>query len=306
MSGLSNLEIRAKIRQLTRVDLSVAQYATLKSIFRSMMEDILIQVKMTTGGDLFYRARANCNKPSVTDEMMAPPANLITQFQRCNGPGAPMFYSSSKRATAILELSVKPGDIVYLGQWIGRERIPISNLFYQNDADLSEYSVSSKQDIIAPFFETIFTRRIDRTFSTDYKLTAALTEVLTSSFLGKNPFNIGDDGLVGLRYPSIAHMEGGYNTVFYPDFAGERLELLHMMELEIIDIKDYTVKSRILDTAFVFDNGNINWTGSAASSPLPLSGNPPGVLLRYDGKAWRVAVNGSVVSDDELHSLLYQ
>ena len=305
MSELSTAEIRAKIRQLTRVNLKTAGYETIKSVFDSMLPGLLTEIKMTSGGELFYRARIGCEKPNIVRQMMSPPAECVRSYQRCNAPGDPMFYSASKRATALLECGAKAGDTAYLGQWIGRQQIPINNIFYMSN-DVGGHEISPKQDVILTFFETLFTRRIDKAFSDDYKLTAALTTILAGSFLGDNPFNIGADGRAGLRYPSVAHIDGGYNTAFYPEFAEERLEFLHLMEIKIADVSGENFAYEVADTAYVFDDGIIKWTGKPDLIPVPLSSDKHGVLFKFDGEKWRIQVRDTAPSPDDLAFLLFE
>lgn len=292
---LSKFDLRKQIRQLNGLDLSRAEYKTLKQKVRRITEGMSTVIGLTGGGEAFYRVRRNPSaKPTKTDELAAPPAKFVTGYQRCNGPFEPMFYTASRRSTALAETRIEKHDRAYLSQWIGRDQIPFNRLFDPHLTDEWQNRIAETSSEIQTFFETLFTRRIHSTFSDDYKITAAIADHMINGFIENERHKIHADGKVALRYPSVASKNDSYNTVMPPNFAADRLELLHVMEIEIKDVCDGGFSGTVLDNAYKFTNGMIDWTGNAALYPDiigPDMSGEAGTLMHYDGEVWHLALN---------------
>ncbi len=65
----------------------------------------------------FYRGVIYAEKPMNVGYLGYPPARLVNNYQRCNGPGKPMFYCSVDSAAVFAELDAQLGDKVYLSKW---------------------------------------------------------------------------------------------------------------------------------------------------------------------------------------------
>ena len=133
---------------------------------------------------------------------------------------------------------------------------------------------------------------------------------MTSQFKAKESSFILEDGRVAIRYPSVVDLENSYNAAFPPEFALDRLEPLHVMELHIQDRQGDEISASLSDTATDFDNGKINWTGNAESLPAPRDPKG-GVLFRFSEEKWRILTTGHLaVSADIvgpfLNELLYE
>jgi|CXWL01.1.fsa_nt_gi hypothetical protein len=236
---MSIFQLRQKIKQLNRIDLDKADHKYLVSLIWSASTNVRMPLGYK-GIETYFRARiCNSKKIDKVSELGAPPAELITGYQRCNPPGVPMFYAASKRLTALLECNAQEEDIIYLGQWVNNNYAPINRIFSQSDAELQSFS---EIDIIFhSYLETLFTRQIHKTFNNEYKLTAAATEVLTTNYPENIPFQTPDgkttliqtEGTAGLYYPSITNKSDSYNTVFHANFANANFKLIHVTQLKV-------------------------------------------------------------------------
>lgn len=135
------LSIRAKIRELSLLDFDDTPYEVVLEMC-SPLFDGLRAPTLTTGAELLFRSRVNpSSRPVHVSDLGPPPAEAVVGFQRCNGPGTPMFYTASKRRTALLESRAKTGDIVYLSQWWGKEEYMVNALFTASANELGHFGL---------------------------------------------------------------------------------------------------------------------------------------------------------------------
>lgn len=266
---------------------------------------ILTGVQAVVGAshaELYFRARRNPGtKPADVSELGPPPAQIIANFQRCNRPGQPMFYTASRRITALRESRVETGDMVYLSQWMGKEGVAVNKSLYETEELPRGHEWSSRSQAVYAHIEALFTRRIHEDFSEDYKFTSAATFAMMEKF-PSGEHGIKEDGLVGLRYPSVVDIENSYNTVFHPEQL-RAFELVHAAELEIIDVTDKKINAAVRDTAVKFPNGVINWTGETKRMPAL---RPPErhVAFRYQDNSAEILTVDRDMSPEELNILL--
>lgn len=301
-----SLSSRAKIRGLNLLDLDETPYEIVLEMCSELFVGLKTTMRTNGGAELLFRSRVNPSiRPSKVDELGAPPAEAVTGFQRCNAPGNPMFYAASKRRTALLESRAKKGDIVYLSQWIGRESYKTNNLLIASDDEIDAMDDDGKGSIIYSFMDSMFTKRIHSDFSNDYKISAALSERMTTGF----PDIVGgverNDGKIAIRYPSVFDKKKSYNTCFHAETAENKLRPLHVMEAVVVQSHGMHIDIRVMDTAFSFQDGKIEWTGSPHRLPA-MRGEDGSVLLRSDGKEWLAAVLEDVSSEVYLRNLLLE
>ena len=302
-TALSNFEIRQEIKKLNRLDPRRADFNSLLRTYNNIFVGQSIVVGKSSSTETLYRCRIinGGPKPSAFADFLAPPAALVTGYQRCNRPGRPVFYASSKRTTALLECRVKPGDTAYLSQWICREPFPINR--YLEEKDHWGEVLSAQSEILLSHFDTLFTRRVDTSFSDDYKFTAAMSEFLTSGLPAGSEFDIRADKNVALRYPSVVKYDEGYNTSMAGEMAEERLDLLHVMELRVLDVTDDSVQVSVLDNGFGRKNRTIEWTGNA--NRIPTLRDTRGVLfISQGGGEWNVRSRDDDVTPADIDALL--
>lgn len=264
-----------------------------------------VAIGKSRSSETLFRARVinEGAKPTMAAHMGAPPANLVPGFQRCNAPGQSVFYSSSRRMTALLECRVRPGDTVYLSQWMSRQPYPI-NLHF-DAADHLASTRSAQAEALFSHFETLFSRRIAASFSDDYKFTAAIAELLTRGLPSASRLDIREDRSVALRYPSVVKYDDSINTSMSASMANDRLELVHVMELRIKDVFADAVKIDVLDNGFGRKNGLIEWTGVAAN--VPTLRDPGGVLFIHQGSGeWNIRVHHDPYAPAYLDELLME
>jgi RES domain len=300
----STVEIRNLIKWLNKIDLSNTDFdILLKAVGKLMIKGFSVHVDWCVSSESLFRSRVNPKcRPTTLTELMAPPQLSVSGYQRCNPPGLPMFYAASRRMTALLECGVSRGDIVYLSQWRGETKVPVNAAIHP----LREYNLKQTplQLHIQSYIETIFTRRVDKTFSDDYKLTAALSQNLTTGFQPDPFVDVREDRIVGLRYPSIVDIENSYNTVFHDQFSRDRLIPLHVMEMRILNVKGKNISYEVLDNAIDFSNGEICWTHDSNKVPA-LQESIPGLQYRLDSeRAWRILTIDNEPTAEYLAALL--
>jgi len=307
MPKLSRHQLRQEIINLNRIDSKRASYDLLLSTYRRITEGLQIVVGLAGGGELFYRVRITEHKPQKISDFQAPPSQSVLGYQRCNPPGIPMFYAASRRIVALWETRVKKGQVVYLSQWIARDRIPVNRIFDSEENQEVNGQVSTlrgpNDDVLLAYFDTQFTRKIHADFADDYKFTAAAAQFLTTKFRAETERKIHIDGHVALKYPSVFDLEVGHNTAMHAEFAKERLELLHAMELRVLESEGNSIRVEVLDTATNFEDGQIHWTSDPSRIPALLV-EERSVPFRHDGTKWNLQLWDGPVTSEYLEALL--
>jgi hypothetical protein len=299
----NTVEIRQKIKWLNRQDPSKLDFGQLKKIYRQVLSGLVIPVAVAPAHEFYFRARVNPDsRISEMSELMAPPGGLVVGYQRCNGPGDPMLYTASRRKTALLECGVKPGDIVYLSQWIAKTNISTNMMLIPSEMHHDDKLKTPLQELIYSYVDTLFTRRIDKSFSDDYIFTAAITDMLFRNFENEMAAAKGSDHSIALRYPSIVDIENSYNTVFTDIFAKEWLELCHVMELKVLQSSVENFEIEVIDNATDFSLGHVNWIGDPTKTPTVVGKNGPAPFVS-DGKIWHLVTNNQPHSSDSLRAL---
>jgi len=303
MSTLSRLELRQHILRLNRLDPVRADYAHLKRTYASIVDGIRLVVGKTLSTETLFRARVERTQPFThVHELESPPAERVTGYQRCNGPGEPMFYASSKRMTALHEVRSQIGDIVYLSQWMVKEPIPVNRIFEADQLSDLPGGLTDYEESVFSHFDTLFTRRIHDTFSDDYKFTSAITDAITKNFTPHPSEDIREDRTVGIRYPSVVDIGGGYNTALDPAFIGARVNILHVMKLRVDAVAGNEMSCHVLDNAHTFTDGRINWTSDPTA--IPAIRPPNAVGFMFDGQKWNLQLHVGEPSAEDLRRLL--
>lgn len=296
-------KIRDIIRELNRIDLETVEYQKVVEKIIPLVTQIPMFIQMSKSTELFFRSRiCNYKRIECIDELFAPPNELVKGFQRCNPPKKSMFYSSSKRITTLLECNVTVGDIVYLSQWINKEPTPL-NILLCNNIETNLQQISSDQEIITSYLDTIFTRPIHKSFSNAYKISAAITELITNNFKPNKEQDIREDKKVALVYPSILDIQGSYNTVFSPNLAKERLLPLHIMKLKVIEKNGRSIKVKIIDNAREIIDGIIIWLNDENKIPTLIT-NRNKLQFQWTGKVWSIPIQNSLVTQNDIEKLL--
>ena len=213
-----------------------------------------------------------------------------------------MFYAASRRLTALLEVNAQSGDIVYLSQWIAKKPAAINHVFSYEDFALRP-NLTTGQELLYSYLDTLFTRPIHATFAEAYKLTAAATTALTTNISPNPALGIYEDGTVGIRYSSIAHAHKAWNTAFPAVFAREHLQLMHVAKIQILSREDEHFKVLILGTALEAPQGMIMWADGAELLPLPRTESNY-MTLQSNGRSWVLPVYQSPPTSDDIAAYL--
>lgn len=306
MKKITVSKLRDKIKSLNRLNIEKADYKYIKKTISEMHNGLTTLIVNSSLSHSIYRVRL-CppKKPQKLNELKAPPSTAVINFQRCNSPNNPMFYASSKRATALLECDVQVGDIVYISQWRVDKRFALNYVFLNDPHEKNgiECKHTPVEEMLLAYFDTVFTRPIHKVYSNQYKITSAITEQLTRNFKKEENDNIHihPDGYVGLYYPSVVDIERGYNIALHPKIVDRCLTLAHVMEAKITSRDDLSVTIEVTDNSNTIDNDDIVWSGDPNKIPLNRIGNST-VYIHEDGK-WQLGVR-TMSSSEDLKELL--
>ncbi len=303
----SYLDLRDELFKLNRLDMRRADYQAILHTVQRIIAGFKIELFSFSGAGLMFRARPGnkIKKPKDISEIAAPPPHCVTGFQRCNPPGIPMFYASNRRIGALLETGVKAGDRVYLSQWSISQPFPLSIILHTTGTNLNskvDSSLSGPQsEIIVPFLDRIFTTRIHSDFSDEYKLTAAIAQILTTNWWDpkSTPDNL---ERCALHYSSVIRSDL-INFAVPVEMAARSLRLEHVMELKVTSITDDTVEAVIKDSTRDFSGTKINWSGGCRNVPMLRAPDGSWTITKFKG-GWGLGVHDGPVSSDYVSKLL--
>lgn len=298
---INKTRIRQIIQQLNRVDLNRVSDDYLAEQVSLISDRMEMRVRKAGATDMLFRVRVNPpQRPRTSDELGAPPAHVVTGYQRCNPPGVPMFYGASRRITAIKECRVKAGDIFYLSQWGPHSYYPV-NLLFDSRIGIGPES-DSNSEFVCSYFDTLMTRPIHDSFSNQYKITSAIAQGLTKNFSPAESSDVAADGLIALFYPSVFDPENSFNVAMHASFARERLGLLHVTEIVAI-ASGAGLEFRALNNARPKLGGALEWTNSPDKLPELRRHRDAAMFINWGGVAAMPYVD-EPVEDGYLRKLL--
>lgn len=301
---VSHIEVKRATQSLNRLDLRRADYASLKKRVSDITQGVRIPIVMSPSTEMFFRVRKNpSTRPQHLDDLGAPKPEYATGFQRCNAPGKPMFYAATNRKVALQETRIEEGDLVYLSQWMPNSPIPLNEVFSTEGGLEKTGDIKPVDATIHTFFDTLFTRKIHEDFSHEYKLTAAISHLLTTNFSPNVDYSIKTDGLVGLRYPSVFDLDGGANVALHPKFSMERLIPIHVMEARISTLSGNSLEFQVLDNAFEFSSGKIVWTGDPNAIPIEKENGNLVPFIRLNNR-WTYPIRSEPHTQEDLQRLI--
>lgn len=280
----NSAQVRQIISELNRADLRRAPYPYLIEQIGKLITGVPVTVESVLVGQQFYRGVRYKDKPSQVSYLGHPPADLVVDFQRCNGPGKPMFYCSILPATVLAELDAQPGDKIYLSTWsVEREffffRIPPT----ANDEMTNDPCFAS----VSTFFETKFLQPVHETFSSQYKITSAIAEKFAGGPIVGDAASLRDRELGAIAYPSVAHVARAHNIAVRPEIVSKCLQLRSVKEIEVVSVDDQTFNVLERDSSSSFNGGEIAWSGRPGQWSLA-----PGQALTFEVE------NGTWVAKD--------
>ena len=205
-------DARRIIRKLNKLNLDTADYAAILETISRLTIGLPLRFVTTDTAWRIYRGRKMETKPISFRELSYPPAENVIDFERCNAPQKPMFYGSHYPGAVFYELALKPGDTLYLSKW----SITKNFLAFQIASEFDEGIEQPARDVIFSFYESWFAHRVHSTFSSDYKITAAIAEHLTRGTAYNGVTGQEDRKMGGLLYPSVRHHSEMRTLLFVP------------------------------------------------------------------------------------------
>ncbi len=205
-----------------------------------------------------FRGVSYNDKPTTVDKLGAPPANIVTGFQRCNRPNSPMFYCATGIGPVFYELQPSVGDKVYVSKWSVIK--PDFCVGYISPPDLSKFD--HFLTAIYLFFDTKFMEPIHDDFSYRYKITAAITDFFVHE-------NLYEPKIEGVQYTSAAYPGGAENLALLPSVVSKYLSLDYVEEWVIKQISKNGFVASADDIASNFDDGKIHWEGRSKEWIIP-------------------------------------
>ncbi|MFC3939197.1 RES domain-containing protein [Pseudomonas gingeri] len=254
----STTKIREIVTSLNRADFSAIDYEHLLTQVGVLIKGTPMKVQSLPVGTTLYRGVIYSERPSEVSYLGSPPAALVTNFQRCNGPGKPMFYASVDIAAVFSELNAEVGDIVYLSSWIVDREFFCFRIPPGAGEGMEEDFAFSK---IETFFETRFAQPIHETFSAQYKLTAAITEKLSTGNVLGLPELIKGRPFGAVIYPSVAHTSRSDNIAIQTSVAQSCLRLSDVRAIEVTERQADSHTVREIDFSSDFEDEHIKWLG---------------------------------------------
>lgn len=281
---IKSTEAKEIIRNLNKINLEAENFEYIKNQITRLFNGLAMQTSIPKKESKFFRGVKFETKPLTTSYLSYPPANLVRNFQRCNRPQAPMFYCAVDPSAVFFELRVRPGDKIYLSEWSTLKEFAVNRLAVEDTVDLRDLV----RDVILTFAETKFSQPVHDTYSSQYKVTAAIAELLANGDL------IGERVLGGLGYPSVAHPGRIENVAIRPEVVDSCLKLDHVEEVSILKVEGDEIIISYTDFSENFGDGRIHWLGRSSDRirrpgvTLIVSRGPDGWVTRDE--------NGSIVN----------
>ena len=255
---------RQLIAKLNRLDLNQVDYDEIKDLVNELVSGVHFEFQTLAAGQLHFRARRINQRPLTISALMNPPDDRVTDFQRCNPPKRSTMYCSSCTHSAMREISASEGDVIYLSHWKQNCEFLVAKLTpTQSLNHLDVYA-----DMVSSFLETKFSQPIHDVFSSQYKITAAVFEMMT----GPIAYEFGpelhvakdvrDQGVHALMYCSIANRQKSHCIAFRPEFAKRHLDLQYVEERVVTKVNFDSIEYDISGGTYVLNDpndGDIFW-----------------------------------------------
>ncbi len=233
---LNTSQLRKIIEELNNMDLEKTDYEYIKQQVQRMLHLVQftpkkMKISRDTGNHI-YRGVEHKNKPMEVSKLTYPPNNLALDFQRCNPPNKAMFYGSSYSRVIPDELNLEKGNhVIYISRWSIVKPIICVEIFPEQETE----APSPEKDLIYSFFGTKFTQPIHKTYSSQYKITSAISEVMIQDYITppKNKITKYPTELGALIYRSVSHTSRADCSAIKPHIADECLSLDYVEEITI-------------------------------------------------------------------------
>ena len=189
----------------------------------------------------------------------------VTDFQRCNRPGQPIFYCATSIIAPFFEIKPDVGDFIILFRWKTNQLLPLTVIAHTDEVfrDLKSNREPQKfplsKDDVDDHINDFILKELSKIFiknNTDaYKLSTAIFEYFTGSIVLNSPLTkdgYKPDSFPALLYPSISMWANGDNLAIKPTYDDqymnlERADLMNVRKVEPDKLNMVTVDHAIFD-----------------------------------------------------------
>ena len=309
-------KVRQKIAAIRRIDLAGVDSAFLLGRIQPLFHGFVVTAPILEPGQKIFRAVKWEEKQSTVSWLRHPPADKVVRYGRVNRPGQSMFYGSIAWNAPLFELRLKAGEHFALSRWRVNEKLLVNNVGFtekvfrrlQSDRDSApvwerrnEATETPVNKALHKFFSEEFAREVPEGRETEYKISAAISEILLHDVHEDARIeDISDMRMAGLIYPALAMLGHSDNLVLKPDIVEKclQLEQVEFMRVDSMDVdgKFVTYHNTHLDFADTFkSNGSIEWKGRPPRWDIVI---PPGGMVRITSE------NGRQIYRDEVGNII--
>jgi len=267
-------EITSRISTVEQLDLKAATLEELESVINDCTKGYTsprFPTAMLGIKTLTRAVKSQDRSIETVKDIQQPPAELVRNYGRANGPNNPIFYAATHQDTAILEMRPEIGNRYVLSQWeLKSEESPqvremglletldrllpdlasmVRRLLDPTTALGLSVEDLEKQKMIRRFLAGQFTKIVLGESEHEYRLSANIAEKLMK----------GDSD--GVIYASIATTKSGINVALKPSSLQKFYSPLRCAEIEIDeDCGEDKYRAKVLRRSKqIMSDGSINW-----------------------------------------------
>jgi hypothetical protein len=261
-------EISQKIAALKKLDLRKHSIDDLIPRVQEILTGHALRCIEFEPGLVLYRGIPSKELPQRFCDVSYPPTERVSNDQRANRAGNPMFYCSATWHPPFFEAGVKPGDHIIISRWQTRKPLRIAGFGY---ADISADDPHSDREEalrkalqllpeserhVVEFLTGCFTQPVSSDEQHQYRLSIALTEA----------FKLGEQ-FDGLLYPSAAMPSPSHNLALHPRCIDEqKLVLQYVEHMSVNRVETETIDVSSLNFARgVGPDEELKWLGQAGN-----------------------------------------
>lgn len=250
----------------------------LKRFVRHRLGGYVVATKDIRADNRLYRGVRWQERPTTTDQVSYPPANVVTKLGRANRIGQPVFYCSVAGPGVFYELRAQPGEMIALSEWRLTEPLWMRNLGYHDAAlrALGARPSPGPSHLTYPIQnETKANARLryqlSRAFTEDirdgeeyrYQQSIAINELMfdRAEPLPTYPDGPRFDRPAGTVYPAMQMHGEADNLMLWPDFVDSSLRVVSVSYV-LVEAADAATSSYTFLTIAVskdFDGKSIIW-----------------------------------------------
>lgn len=281
-------ELRGKIDFIESMDYNSLTIDEIRSKLEPIVGLIAFGGLLYDSTLTFYRSVKLPHKPAQYSQLIYPPKEIVTSYQRVNMPGCPVFYCANSKHTSIFEGRYQPGDLIAISEWevkkdqnllatnvgftTNLKKMDIKNNIPNWHHELRGVNMSDEEKyknyLILDFLSEIFCKNFDSDNS-KYKLSIAISNILGFNTESETEFvKIGEHKITGetpmeaILYPSILRNGFTENLAIRRSSFHKKLNFICVNYVRVINVNadDYEIEE--LDFSCDIDvDEKIVWKG---------------------------------------------